>query len=87
MAGQIKNLLNRNDRYCARLTVPNELRLAVGKRELRTPLGADRRQAIAKLPVAVARLLDEVQRALCDREPKKVAGSPTHGRRARPPAL
>ncbi len=62
MAGQIKNLLNRDGRYYARLTVPKKLRIAVGKRELRTPLGADRREAIAKLPVALARLLDEVER-------------------------
>ncbi len=58
MAGATKNLLQRQGRYYARLVVPGLLRSAVGKTELRTPLGADRRIALQRFPLAMARLLD-----------------------------
>lgn len=63
MAGGVRNFLNRDGRYFARVTVPRELRKAVGKRELRTSLGSDRRDALQKLPLAVAKLLDVIAEA------------------------
>ncbi|MBX9452634.1 MAG: tyrosine-type recombinase/integrase [Mesorhizobium sp.] len=57
MAGNVRNLLNRDGRYFARLVIPKELRPFMdGKTELRTPLGPDRREALKKLPGAVALL-------------------------------
>lgn len=56
MAGKIRHLKERNGRYSARLVVPKELRSIVGKAELETQLGPDRRQALARLPGAVAGL-------------------------------
>jgi hypothetical protein len=60
MAGEVRNLLNRDGRYFARVTVPKDLREILGKRELRSSLGPDRRDALRKLPVAVAKLLDAI---------------------------
>jgi len=54
VAGKIRHLKERSGRYSARLVVPKALRALVGKAELETQLGADRRQALAKLPGAVA---------------------------------
>ena len=71
MAGEVRNLLNRDGRYFARVTVPKDLRKIVGKRELRTSLGPDRREALRKLPLAVARLLDTIAGA---RRVMKLAG-------------
>jgi hypothetical protein len=48
MAGKIRNLLPRNGRYYARITVPASLRPIVGKRELTEPLGADRTVALRR---------------------------------------
>ncbi|MBA3449045.1 MAG: hypothetical protein H0T56_15850 [Pseudaminobacter sp.] len=56
MAGKIRNLKEQHGRYSARLVVPKELRHLVGRTELETQLGGDRRQALAKLPSAVAAL-------------------------------
>lgn len=56
MAGKIRNLVNRDGRYHARLVVPKKLRGSIGKTELREPLGGDRREAIKSLPGAVAEL-------------------------------
>jgi hypothetical protein len=56
--GRFANLLNRDGRYFARVTVPKELRATIGKRELRIALGADRRVALQKHPLAVAKLPD-----------------------------
>ncbi|MBL0937183.1 MAG: integrase [Rhizobiaceae bacterium] len=58
-------MLNRDGRYFARLVVPKELRQFVGKTELRSALGPDRREAIKKLPGAVALLQHEI--ALAER--------------------
>lgn len=66
MAGATRYLLDRNGRFFARLVVPKELRQVVGKRELRTPLGPDRRTAIKHLPGAVAILQHEL--ALAERQ-------------------
>ena len=60
MADKIRNLVNRNERYHARLVVPKDLRGIVGKTELRTPLGGDYRQAIKSLPGAVAQLQQQI---------------------------
>lgn len=60
MAGRVRNLLNRDGRWFARLVVPKELRAYVGKTELRTALGADYREALKKLPGAVALLQHQI---------------------------
>jgi Domain of unknown function (DUF6538) len=66
MTGKIKNMVNRNGRYHARLVVPKDLRGIVGKTELRTPLGGDYRQALKLLPGAVAQLQHQI--ALAERQ-------------------
>ncbi|NKB83097.1 hypothetical protein HED51_03085 [Ochrobactrum grignonense] len=60
MAGKVRHLKERNGRYSARLVVPKNLRSIVGKAELETQLGADRRQALIKLPSAVAALQGQI---------------------------
>ena len=54
MAANVKNLLNRDGRYWARMGVPKALRATIGKRELLTALGPDRREALRQLPGAIA---------------------------------
>ncbi|MBJ6131535.1 hypothetical protein JAU75_01640 [Ochrobactrum sp. Q0168] len=71
MAGKVMHLKNRNGRYSARLVVPQALRSIVGKSELETQLGADRRQALAKLPSAVAALQGRI--ALAEQQAKSKA--------------
>lgn len=66
MAGKVRNLLDRDGRYFARLVVPVELREFVGRTELRKPLGPDWREALKKLPGAVALLQHEI--ALAERQ-------------------
>lgn len=59
-------LLNRDGRFFARLVIPKELRpFLERKTELRTALGPDRRDALKKLPGAVALLQHEI--ALAER--------------------
>ncbi|MFU8778565.1 MAG: DUF6538 domain-containing protein [Roseovarius sp.] len=65
-AGGIRNLVNRNGRYHARLVVPKDLRGIIGKTELRTPLGGDYRQAPKFLPGAVTQLQHQI--ALAERK-------------------
>ena len=60
MAGKVRNLVNRDGRYHARLVVPKDLRRIIGKTELRTPLGGDYRQALKLLPGAVAQLQHQI---------------------------
>lgn len=72
MAGKIKNLLNRNGRYFARLVVPKDLRGVIDGAERRTALGADYREAVKKLPGAIAMIQHEF--ALAER--KAVQGQP-----------
>lgn len=69
MAGAQRYLLNRDGRFFARLVVPKELRGIVGKSELRTPLGPDRRGAIKLLPTAVAAMQAEIIRAKREAHP------------------
>ncbi len=69
MAGAQRYLLNRDGRFFARLVVPKELRGIVGKSELRTPLGPDRRGAMKLLPTAVAAMQAEINRAKREAHP------------------
>ncbi len=63
MAGKVRHLVNRSGRYHARLVVPKDLRAAIGKTELRLPLGGDHRQALKLLPGAVAKLQNQIGEA------------------------
>jgi integrase len=76
MAGKVRHLKVRNGRYSARLVVPKHLRSLVGKAELETQLGPDRRQALARLPGAVAGLQAHIAVA----ERKANAGKPVAAR-------
>jgi len=60
VASKVRNMVNRNGRYHARLVVPKDLRGIIGKTELRTPLGGDYRQALKLLPGAVAQLQHQI---------------------------
>ncbi|MDQ6436609.1 hypothetical protein RB623_21375 [Mesorhizobium sp. LHD-90] len=61
MAGKVRNLLNRDGRYFARLVIPKELRPFMdGKTELRKALGSDYRMALKMLPGAVAVLHHDI---------------------------
>ncbi|WP_236387261.1 tyrosine-type recombinase/integrase [Mesorhizobium muleiense] len=75
MAGRVRNLLNRDGRYFARLVIPKDLRpFMSGKSELRTPLGPDYRTALKLLPGAVAALQHKI--ALGERRAAE-AGKPS----------
>lgn len=61
MAGNPKYLLNRDGRYFARVVIPKDLRQFLeNKTELRTPLGPDKRTALAGLHTAVAGLQAQI---------------------------
>lgn len=75
MAGKVRNLVDRNGRYHARLVVPKDLRRITGKTELHSPLGGDYRQALKLLPGAVAQLQHQIALA----EQKAGAGKPQTG--------
>lgn len=77
MAGKVRHLVNRSGRYFARLVVPKELRAAVGKTELRSPLGGDYRQALKLLPGAVAQLQLEIAQAERKADMEGNGGAPT----------
>jgi integrase len=78
MAGKVRHLVNRKGRYHARLVVPKNLRRIVGKTELRAPLGGDYRQALKRLPGAVAELQHQI--ALAERKvgPGRGPGGPRY---------
>ncbi|WP_106355779.1 DUF6538 domain-containing protein [Yoonia maritima] len=76
MAGKVMHLLNRRGRYFARLVVPKDLRGIVGKSELRTALGADYRDALRKLPGAVASLQNQIGEA--ERKQGQVGAAPRY---------
>ncbi|SIT10887.1 hypothetical protein SAMN05421772_1197 [Paracoccus saliphilus] len=63
MAGATRYLQNRDGRFFARLVVPKDLRKIIGKTELRSSLGPDRRTAMKHLPGAVAVMQDQLARA------------------------
>jgi hypothetical protein len=77
-----KNLLNRQGRYWARLSVPSALRPIIMKRELLEPLGPDRTQALRKLPGTVGRMQDMLNAARQELEAgrKPSAPQPMSGR-------
>lgn len=61
MAGRVRNLLNRDGRYFARLVIPKDLRPFMdGKTELRKALGPDYRTSLKNLPGAVTTLQHEI---------------------------
>lgn len=72
MAGKVRHLVERSGRYHARLVVPKDLRGAIGKTEIRSPLGGDYRQALRLLPSAVAKLQSEI--AVAERTLAKQVG-------------
>jgi integrase len=73
MAGKVRHLLNRDGRYFARLVIPKDLRpFMYGKTELRAALGPDYREALKKLPGAVALLQHDM--ALAERRASAEAG-------------
>ena len=63
MAGAVRGLQFRDRRYYARIVVPQPLRAVIGKIELREALGADRREALRKLPVSLAAFAKDIDRA------------------------
>jgi hypothetical protein len=62
-ARSIPYLVQREGRYWARVVVPAEVRAVIGNRELRAPLGPDRREAMQKLPLHVADFFDRIATA------------------------
>lgn len=69
MAGKTRHLLERSGRYYARVTVPERARKVVGKRELKAPLGADRRAALRALPAVVATFQQTIANAINGERP------------------
>lgn len=67
----VRHLLDRDGRYHARVVVPVPLRPAIGKRELLEPLGPDRRDAIRRLPAAVARMQEQIEAAREELKPAR----------------
>lgn len=66
MAGKVRNLLDRDGRYFARLVIPKDLRPFMdGKAERRKALGPDYKTALKKLPGALADIQHEI--ALAER--------------------
>lgn len=59
----MRYLISRNGRFHTRIVVPRRLRETIGRVELSTPLGADRRRALRLLPAAVARIQDRLHQA------------------------
>lgn len=61
---KVPHLLFRDGRYYARLVIPDGLRrFFEDKREMRAPLGADRREALNRLPAAVADMRSQIAAA------------------------
>lgn len=63
MAGRVRHLVQRGDGFWARVVVPKDLRLVIGKTELRVPLGSNRKIAERELHVAVAAFHDVLTKA------------------------
>ncbi|WP_432766722.1 DUF6538 domain-containing protein [Ponticoccus alexandrii] len=63
MAGKLRHFLQRDGRFYSRIVVPKELRGIIGKSELRAPLGADRREAVRRHQIEVAKLMTQVAAA------------------------
>jgi integrase len=63
MAIKVKHLLVRDGRHWARMSVPEQVRHIIGKTELLTALGPDRREALRQLPGAVADMQSQLDAA------------------------
>ena len=63
MAKSVRYLIQRGGRFHARVVVPQRLRKIIGRTELSAPLGADRREALRKLPSVVAQFHDRLTAA------------------------
>lgn len=63
MAGKVRYLIERQGRYHARIVVPERLRPIIKKKELSVALGADRREALRRLPRAVAGFQEQLAEA------------------------
>ncbi len=63
MAGQVRHLKVKSGRFYARIAVPAHLRQIIGKTELVTPLGGERRAAMKALPAAVTMLQRQIATA------------------------
>lgn len=63
MAAKVRYLIERDGRYHARVVVAKRLRPILKKVELSVALGADRREALRKLPRAVAQFQEQIAEA------------------------
>lgn len=63
MAAKVRYLIERDGRYHARIVVAKRLRPILKKVELSVALGADRREALRKLPRAVAQFQEQIAEA------------------------
>lgn len=63
MAGKVRYLIERQGRYYARIVVAERLRPIIKKKSLSVALGADRREALRRLPRAVARFQEQLAEA------------------------
>jgi len=66
MAGQVRHLKVKGGRFYARIAVPKSVQATLGKTELVTPIGGERRAAMRALPGAVAVLQGQI--ALAQRQ-------------------
>lgn len=82
MAGRVRHLNERNGRYEARLSVPAKLRGHIGKSEFVAALGGDRREALKRLPEAIARFRVEIRAA-----EHSLAARPAVATELRPPPV
>lgn len=73
MAEKVRHLLPRDGRYYARIVIPKALRPFFDKGEMQAPLGADRREALRRLPAAVAEMQSQIEAA---RQQAKTAYKP-----------
>jgi hypothetical protein len=79
VASKTKNLLERDGRFYARLSVPTSLKTIVGKRELLEALGSDRRTALRKLPGVIAKMLSTLDAARLQVVAKAKPANPRYG--------
>lgn len=63
MAGKLRYWKEKGGRFWARMAVPAPLQGIIGRSEIIEPLGGDRREAIKKHPVAVAKLRNQIAEA------------------------
>lgn len=63
MAGQVRYLKVKGGRFYARIAVPKVVQAVLGKTSLITPIGSDRREAMRRLPGAVAQFQRQIAAA------------------------